>query len=304
MAAARDGFGRLRVLDGGGLDVYAWILDESGFFIGQDSPTDSSIAEKESLFQIDIDGDGFFDQNGESSGPADPVTPPMEDHEGHDHGDQAPGSGATLELVAATTDVWVLVNPETGLAYVQDEGSAPILITRSDSYWVGDVPLTRDDATIMAAARDSLGRLRVLDGGGVDVYAWILDESGFFIGEDSPTDSSIAAKEALFQMDIDGDGSFAQNGESSSPTDPPSDEDTSPEPPPMEDHEEHDGGAHDHMPPPVTSGDYLDITSWGTFHGSNHNSEDDELVGRPNGHHHRGPRGLQQPAGVPRTLGR
>ena len=39
--------------------------------------------------------------------------------------------------------------------------------------------------TIMAAARDDLGRLRVLDGGGVDVY---LDshDSGMFVGEDSP----------------------------------------------------------------------------------------------------------------------
>ena len=33
------------------------------------------------------------------------------------------------------------------------------------------------------------------------------------------------------------------------------------------------------MAPPASSGDYTDITSWGTFHGSNHNSEHDELVG-------------------------
>ena len=33
------------------------------------------------------------------------------------------------------------------------------------------------------------------------------------------------------------------------------------------------------MAPPVSSGDYTDITSWGTFHGSNHNSEHNELVG-------------------------
>ena len=33
------------------------------------------------------------------------------------------------------------------------------------------------------------------------------------------------------------------------------------------------------MPPPTNSGDYVDITVWGTFHGSNHNSEHDELVG-------------------------
>jgi len=44
-------------------------------------------------------------------------------------------------------------------------------------------------------------------------------------------------------------------------------------------HEGHDDGTHDHMPPPPTSGNYMDITVWGTFHGSNHNSEHDELVG-------------------------
>ena len=59
-------------------------------------------------------------------------------------------------------------------------------------------------------------------------------------------------------------------------------------PPPMEDHEghedhedhsDHGGGSHDQMAPPVSSGNFTDITSWGTFHGSNHNSEHDELVG-------------------------
>ena len=33
------------------------------------------------------------------------------------------------------------------------------------------------------------------------------------------------------------------------------------------------------MAPPASSGDYVDITSWGTFHGSNNNSHHDELVG-------------------------
>jgi len=63
--------------------------------------------------------------------------------------------------------------------------------------------------------------------------------------------------------------------------------------PPMDDHSGHDGnddstappmddhdhGSHDPMEPPASSGDYIDITSWGTFHDSNHNSEHDELVG-------------------------
>ena len=47
-----------------------------------------------------------------------------------------------------------------------------------------------------------------------------------------------------------------------------------------EDHSGMDHSGHDHsMVAPPSSGDYIDITSWGTFHGSNHNSEHDELVG-------------------------
>ena len=68
-----------------------------------------------------------------------------------------------------------------------------------------------------AAARDDLGRLRILDGGGLDVYAWVLDENGFFIGEDGPSTTSITEKEALFRMDIDGDGEIGQGGSSPAP---------------------------------------------------------------------------------------
>ena len=228
----------------------------------------------------------------------DPVETPAEDHEGHDHGGSTPAGDGSLELVAATTSVSVLVDPDTGLAYVQELGGQPILITRDDDYWVGDVPLTRGDATIMAAARDGQGRLRVLDGGGLDVYAWVLNADGFFMGQDGPGDTSTADKEALFQFDIDGDGMLGQEEESSPPAEP-----ADPVMPPMEDHEDHDDESHDHMAPPASSGDYTDITSWGTFHGSNNNSEHNELVGGPNGHHHRGTRGLQQPACLPRTPG-
>ena len=42
--------------------------------------------------------------------------------------------------------------------------------------------------------------------------------------------------------------------------------------PPMDDHD-------DHMSPPPSSGNYIDITTWGMFHDSNNNSEHDELVG-------------------------
>ena len=204
----------------------------------------------------------------------DPVETPAEDPEGHDHGGSTPAGDGSLELVAATTSVSVLVDPDTGLAYVQEQGGQPILITRDDDYWVGDVPLTRGDATIMAAARDGQGRLRVLDGGGLDVYAWVLNADGFFIGQDGPGDTSTADKEALFQFDIDGDGMLGQEEDTTPPAEP-----ADPVTPPVEDPEGHDEGSHDHMAPPASSGDYTDITSWGTFHGSNNNSEHNELVG-------------------------
>ena len=43
----------------------------------------------------------------------------------------------------------------------------------------------------MAAARDDLGRLRVLDGTGTNVYAWILDANGSYVSEEGPADTSI-----------------------------------------------------------------------------------------------------------------
>ena len=205
----------------------------------------------------------------ESEGPNEPTMPPMDNDEGHDHGDHGHGGGQFLSMVAATTDVHLMVDSATGLAYLHEQGGEAILISRSDDYWDGAVPLTRDDANLMAAARDGQGRLRVLDGGGVDVYAWILDESGLFIGEEGPSSTSIDEKESLFQMDIDGDGMIG--GSMAPPADPGM--------PPMDEHDGHDHDGHDHMAPPPSSGDYVDITSWGTFHGSNHNSEHDELVG-------------------------
>lgn len=106
--------------------------------------------------------------------------------------------------VASTTAVSVLVDAD-GLAYIQEEGSQPIPVTRDDGYWKGNVPLRRDGATIMAAARDDLGRLRVLDGSDFNLYAWILDDNGRYIGEESPSDTSLRTKESLFQIDLDGD---------------------------------------------------------------------------------------------------
>ncbi|MEO2178360.1 MAG: hypothetical protein ABGY96_30300, partial [bacterium] len=113
--------------------------------------------------------------------------------------------GISYTEVAATTDVSVLVD-FLGFVYLSDSGGAPIAVTRSDSYWQGSIPLSRNGATVMAAARDEFGRLRVLDGSESEVYAWILDENGHYIGEEGPGDTSLHVKELLFQFDIDGDG--------------------------------------------------------------------------------------------------
>ena len=55
--------------------------------------------------------------------------------------------------------------------------------------------------------------------------------------------------------------------------------------PPMDGHDGHDDmpmddhDGHDHMAPPASSGEFIDITAYGTFHDSNNNSHNHELVG-------------------------
>ena len=44
-----------------GGDGYAWILDEDGYYVGEEGSNDTSLQIKESLFQIDIDGDGVIE---------------------------------------------------------------------------------------------------------------------------------------------------------------------------------------------------------------------------------------------------
>ena len=170
-AAARDDLGRLRVLDVGEWGAFAWILDDSGRFIGEESQSDTSVQDKEDLFQLDIDGDGMIGQGEETMPPS------------------TPDPGPALDVVEGSGSVSLLVDPQSGMAYVQDAGGEPITISRFDEYWSGDVPLTRDGSTLRAATRDGLGRLRVLDAGEWGAFAWILDEAGTFIGEEGPTET-------------------------------------------------------------------------------------------------------------------
>ena len=203
-------------------------------------------------------------------------------------------SDVSYTVVASTTDVSVLVD-SSGLAYVSESDGDPIAITRSDDYWQGAVPLTRGGATIMAAARDDLGRLRVLDGGGVDVYAWVLSDSGMYsLVKTVQVTQRLPQKNHSSKLDINGNGMIDHDhGTMPMPTDPVVSDPVVSDPvdpvmPPMDDHDGHDGhddmpmddhDGHDHMAPPASSGEFIDITTWGTFHDSNNNSHDHELVG-------------------------
>ena len=115
-------------------------------------------------------------------------------------------STPSLSLVSSTNTVRLLVDSTTGLAFVQESDNEPLLIHRADDYLNGDVPLVRGTATLVAAARDDLGRIRVLDVSEWGAFAWILDDNGIFQAEEGPTDSTLSSKEALFQIDLDRDG--------------------------------------------------------------------------------------------------
>ena len=115
-------------------------------------------------------------------------------------------SAPSLSLVSTTNSVRLLVDSITGMAFVQESANEPLLIRRADDYFNGDVPLVRGTATLVAAARDDVGRIRVLDVSEWGAFAWILDENGLFQAEEGPTDTTLSSKEVLFQIDLDGDG--------------------------------------------------------------------------------------------------
>lgn len=130
-------------------------------------------------------------------------------------GPAVPGSGGTQApppLVAPTLTAVesrggvTLLKDAAGFAYVQPAGGQPVVVSRADSYWNGRVPLTRGDATLVAAERDPQGRLRVLDTSGSGRFGWILDASGRFMGEERYEAPTLPAAETLFGLDLDADG--------------------------------------------------------------------------------------------------
>ena len=101
-----------------------------------------------------------------------------------------------------------LLKDSAGLAYVQEAGKQPIVVSRADSYWNGNVPLTRNGATILAAELDSLGRVRVLDTSSYGRFGWILDARGKFVGEEKYDAASLPKAESLFGIDLTADGTI------------------------------------------------------------------------------------------------
>ena len=117
------------------------------------------------------------------------------------------GSGATagLRLITGTGNARLLVDDSTGQAFVQTNDDQPLAIRRNDNYWRGSIPLQRGNAELIGAAVDDMGRIRVLDRGPWGLFSWILDDSGLFIGEQGPADTSSDDHELLYQLDLNQD---------------------------------------------------------------------------------------------------
>ena len=116
-----------------------------------------------------------------------------------------PGTSA-LQVVKTNGSVSLLEDPATGIAYVQTASTPAVEITRADSYWSGQVPLTRGGATLISAALDTTGQLRVLDTSSYGQYGWVLDNTGKFTGEQKYDTTTLPAAETLFAVDLNKDG--------------------------------------------------------------------------------------------------
>ncbi|MCH9700618.1 MAG: hypothetical protein K0U76_04395, partial [Actinomycetia bacterium] len=179
VSAAVDATGSLRVLDDAGDVQYGWVLDDTGKFAGEQRYDASTRIYAETMFGVDLDNDGVI-------GTGERTTP--------------------LQTIKSNGPVALLTDPDTGIAFVRSGAEPAIAITRADSYWSGAVPLSRGGSTLISAAIDDTGKLRVLDASGDNQYGWILDDTGRFSGEEKYDTATRTAAEDLFGVDLDNDG--------------------------------------------------------------------------------------------------
>ncbi|KZR91534.1 Serralysin A precursor [Synechococcus sp. MIT S9509] len=192
VGAAVDAMGRIRVLDRGPWGDFNWILDDSGMFTGEQGPAETTNESNELLFQLDLNLDQIIGTAEEGNGDEQP--------NGEDADDSNDATNRRLIADSGTARLWV--DDATGQAFVQKGSDEPLLIRRNDNYWVGDIPLVRDQAELVGAAVDAMGRIRVLDRGPWGDFNWILDDSGIFTGEQGPAETTNESNELLFQLDL------------------------------------------------------------------------------------------------------
>ena len=124
--------------------------------------------------------------------------------------DPTPPLNQDWQLISSNPDgtlsLWF--DPNSQLAAIKNGTDPHQVISRNDSYWSGDIPLNRDQATLIAIARDDNDQIRVLDHGSSGFYGWILDNNATFIGETAYTANDLSSAETTFAIDLDGDGLF------------------------------------------------------------------------------------------------
>ncbi|MDB4664571.1 glycosyl hydrolase, partial [bacterium] len=177
LAAGVDEEGRLRVLDAGPYGQFAWILNNEGLFIGEDAYGNDPPIAAETIFTLDFNGDGVI---GEPT--------------------------ANLVVIENDGGAALLKDSTNEIAYIRREGGSPVVVTRFDGYWNGEVPVQRGLASMLAAGVDDAGRLRILDAGTYGYYAWIVNDAGTFIGEDAYGNNPPLEAETIFTLDLNGDG--------------------------------------------------------------------------------------------------
>ncbi|WP_114993745.1 DUF1996 domain-containing protein [Synechococcus sp. UW179A] len=192
VGAAVDAMGRIRVLDRGPWGDFNWILNDSGMFTGEQGPAETTNESNELLFQLDLNLDQIIGTAEQGNGDEQPA--------GEDADDSNDASNRRLIADSGTARLWV--DDATGQAFVQKGSDEPLLIRRNDNYWNGDIPLVREEAELVGAAVDAMGRIRVLDRGPWGDFNWILNDSGMFTGEQGPAETTNESNELLFQLDL------------------------------------------------------------------------------------------------------